>query len=436
MACDPHAATNLRLLAEGRPAVIRPVFTLLAVIVVAVVGVVWITLTWHPPGPPFTASATQGAELLELTGTTGRLAGEDHLRTAVAYAQTVYAAAQDKDRPGAVVLVRDDDQATAIATTRLQHFPVNAPMLFVTDGGTRLPTATRDELERLGPEGVMMDHNVQVYLVGDIDPAVAHEIEVELNLKTRRIFAADPVLFAEELDEFLAVLDSNHADEVLVGSLDALDLAMCASNWNAHMGRGFAYVTDEGVPAATRRMLQRRAPSYPYIYVFAPEDVVGAEVMAELAQYGHVQRVPGSNLQEMCVRWAGYKDAGRKIGWWFGEATRAAGWGYAEPGHNTLLGNPADWRTIVPSGVLSHMGKHGMLLLTNEDGSLPDAVESYLTGPLRPTRTRPSQQVFNFGWVLGSEDEVPDATMRAYADMLEVAGLREASVQLDLGMAP
>ena len=61
---------------------------------------------------------------------------------AVAYAQTIYAADQDQDRPGAVVLVRDDDPATAIATTRLQHFPVNAPMLFVTDEGATLPEAT------------------------------------------------------------------------------------------------------------------------------------------------------------------------------------------------------------------------------------------------------------------------------------------------------
>jgi hypothetical protein len=412
---------------------IRPVVSLLAVIVVAVIGVVWITSTWHEEGPPFEASATQGAELLELTGTTGRLAGENHLRTAVAYAQTIYAAAQDKDRPGAVVLVRDDDPATAIAATRLQHMPVNAPMLFVTDSGNTLPDATRDELERLGPEGVMMDNNVQVYLVGDIDAAVAHEIEVELELKTRRIVATDPILFAEELDEFLAVLDSNHADVMLVGALGALDYSTCASNWNAHMGEGFAFVTEERVPAATRRMLRRRAPSYPYIYVFAPEDVIGAEVMAELARYGHVQRIPGHTPQEMCVRWAGYKDAGRKIGWWFGKAARAPGWGYAEPGHNTLLGNPTDWRTIVPSGVLSHMGKHAMLLLTDEDGSLPEVVESYLTGPLKPTRTHPSQQVFNHGWVLGGEDEVSDATMRAYAEMLEIQGLREASVQLDAG---
>lgn len=404
---------------------IRPAVTLLTVLVLAFLGIVWITLQWHPQGEPLAAPPDRNADLLDLTGTTARLAGEDYLRTAVAYSQTIYAAAQDKDRPGAVVLVRDDDPRTAITATRLQHFPVNAPMLFVTDEGTTLPQATRDELERLGPEGVMMDNNVQVYLVGNIAASVGEEIERELNLETRRIFAEDAVAFAEILDEFLAVLDSNHSDVVLVGARGAPEYSYCAANWNAHMGKGFAWVTEDGVPEATRRLLERRAPSYPYIYVFAPEEVVDGAVMAELTRYGHVQRIPGGTPQEMCVRWAGYKDPGREFGWWFGEAMRATGWGYAEAGHNTLLGNPSDWRTLVPSGVLSHMGKHAMLILTNEDGTIPEIARGYVSGPLKPTRTHPSQQVFNYAWILGADDLVSDDTMREYADLLEVAGLRE-----------
>ena len=391
------------------------------------VGTTWIVLTWEPQGTPLGVSATQGAEALQLTGTTARLSGETYLETATAYSQAVYAAAQDQDRPGAVLLVRDDDPATAVATTRLQHFPVNAPMLFVTDGGTTLPQVTRDELERLDPDGVMMDNNVQVYLVGNIASTVSTEIETDLGLRTRRIYAADPVSFTEVLDEFIAVMDSNHEDPIMIGDLNNLEYSFCASNWNAHMGRGFAFVTGNAIPEATKRILERRAPSYPYIYVFAPENLVGQDVMAELSRYGHVQRIPGNSPQEMCVRWAGYKDGGREFGWWFGEAERAVGWGYAEPGHNTLLANPSDWRTVVPSGVLSHMGKHAMLLLTNEDGSLPESARNYLTGPLKPTRTHPSQQVFNFAWILGLEENISGPVMREYAGLLEVQGLRDPS---------
>lgn len=399
----------------------RPTITLAATLLVAVAAFAYNLSTWHPQGTPLQASAAQNANLLNLTGTSARLSGENYLRTAVSYSQAIYAAAQDKDRPGAVVLVRDDDPAVAMASTRLQHFPVNAPMLYVTNEGNTLPKETREELERLGPEGVMMDGNVKVYLVGDINPSVAEEVE-RIGMKTRQIYADDPIEYTEVLDEFLATMEANHADRVLIASLDALPYAYGASNWNAHMGQGFAFVTEDGIPDETRRILKRRSPNYAYIYVFAPPDVVGPEIMRELTRYGHVQRIPGSTPQEMAVRWAGYKDLGRVYGWWFGKFHRDTGWGYAEPGHNLLLGSPNDWRVLVPSGVLSHMGKHAMLVLTNDDGSIPDPLRSYL-GILQPTITHPSQQLYTYAWVLG--DDVSDETMREFSDMIAVEDLRE-----------
>ena len=395
---------------------IRPIVTLAATLLIALASLIGNRLTWDKAGEPLEVSAAQGADQLQLTGTTARLSGGNYLRTAVSYAQAVYAAAQDKDRPGAVVLVRDDDPATAAATTRLQHFPVNAPMLYVTDGGTQLPKETKDELERLGPEGVMMDGNVQVYLAGAISPAVRSEVEA-MGFKTRAFSVGDPATYAEVLDEFLATMEGNHADVVLIAATNALEYVYAGANWNAHMGQAFAFVGPNGIPEATRRLLQRRWPNYAYMYVFAPPDIVGEDVMAELTRYGHVQRIEGNTPQEMAVSWAGYKDLGRVYGWWFGKDKRDVGWGYAEPGHNILLAGPEDWREIVPSGVLSHMGKHGMLLLTDEDGAIGEAARRYLQ-VLRPTRTHPSQQVFTFAWVLGQH--VPDTTMRELSSAIAV----------------
>jgi hypothetical protein len=397
--------------------VIKPAYTLLAVTALTVLLVLGYISLWEPQGKPLDVSTTQSGELLELTGTTARLSGENYIETVTAYSQAIYAVAQDKDRPGAVVLVRDDDPATAIATTRLQHFPVNAPMLFVTENGTVLPEATRKELERLGPEGVMMDDNVQVYIVGDIDRSVVDEVK-KLKLKTRTIYASNPVEFAEVLDEYISVLESNHRQIVFIASTDALEYAYPAANWNAHMGDGFAYVTPEGVPDETRRILERRWPYYPYIYVFAPSSVVDNETMAELSQYGHVQRIPGSTPQEMAVRWAGYKDSGHRTSWLVGYRPRSVGWGYAEPGHNLLLASPEDWRVVVPSGVLSHMGKHGFLILTEPNGELPDAAQSYLQ-VIKPEPIYPSQQVFNFAWILGRG--VSNETVRDLDDFLRVS---------------
>ncbi len=226
----------------------------------------------------------------------------------------------------------------------------------------------------------MMDGNVQVYVAGNVSAEIAGQVE-ELGLRVRRIYGADPIAFNEVLDEYLAILESNHRDVVLVGSTAGLEYALPAANWNSHMGHGFAFVTPEGVPDSTRRILERSWPDYPYIYVFAPPSGVNESVMEDLAKYGHVQRIPGDTPQEMAVRWAGYKDSGLRVDWWISFRPRSGGWGYAEPGHNVLMGDPADWRAIAPSGVLSHMGKHAFLLLTEPGGErLPPPVVSYLQG--------------------------------------------------------
>ncbi|WP_205804440.1 cell wall-binding repeat 2 family protein [Methanolobus halotolerans] len=396
---------------------IRPIYTLLAVVILTLLMILGYVSMWESSGEPLDASTMQNEELLRLTGSTARLSGEDYLSTTTAYSQAIYASAQDKDRPGAVVLVRDDDPAAAITTTRLQHFPVNAPMLFVTGNDTTIPTETRDELERLKPEGVMMDNNVQVYIVGDIDRSVAEEIR-NMDMKPRTIYASDAIELTEAVDEYIAVLESNHRQIVFIASTDALEYAYPASNWNAHQGDAFAYVTPEGVPDETRRMLEKRWPYYPYIYVFAPSSVVDDETMADLSQYGHVQRIPGETPQEMAVRWAGYKDSGHRTSWYVGFRPRSVGWGYAEPGHNMLLADPDDWRVIIPSGVLSHMGKHGFLLMTESGGGLPDTMRSYLQ-VIKPEPIYPSQQVFNFAWILGGE--VSDETVQELDILLEVS---------------
>lgn len=396
---------------------IRPAYTLIAVAVLTALFLAVIIGSWESPGEPLNVTSMQNSGLLELTGTAARLAGEDPIETATVYSQTIYAHAQDKDRPGAVILVRDDDLASAIATTRLQHFPINAPILYLTEAGTAIPEVTRKELERLKPEGVMMDNNVKVYVAGTIGEEIVRQVEEDLGLDVRQIYGPDPLAYNEALDEYLAILESNHRDVVLVGSTAALEYALPAANWNSHMGQGFAFVTPDGVPDSTRRILERSWPDYPYIYVFAPPSVVNESVMAELAMYGHVQRIPGDTPQEMAVRWAGYKDQGLRVDWWISFRSRSVGWGYAEPGHNILIADPTDWRVVVPSGVLSHMGKHAFLILTEPGGGLPQTVVSYLQ-VLKPTRTYPSQQVYTHAWILGTS--VSDETMRNVSNLLEV----------------
>lgn len=399
----------------------KPIWTFVGGLIaaLAILSWIWFLATWAREEGRLvplarTTETLASQNLLRLTGTTARLSGESVLETPTAYSQAIYAATQDQDKPGAVVLVRGDDPLAALTATRLQHMPVNAPMLLV--GADSIPEATRTELKRLDPQGVAMDNNIQVYVVGNVGENVAAQTRA-MGFETRRIYAADAINLAEVLDEFIAVMESDHRDVVMIGDTQAPEFAMPASNWNAHAGDGFAWVTPQGVPQATRDLLGRRAPSKPFIFVFAPPTVVGQNVMADLSQYGFVQRIPGATPQELSARWAGYKDSGRRLGWWFGQENRSPGWGIAEAGHNVIVANPADWREVVTSGVLSHMGKHAPLLLTNADGSLPDTVRGYLN-VIRPTAVHPSSQVYNFAWILGQG--VPNATQDAVSNLLTV----------------
>jgi hypothetical protein len=67
------------------------------------------------------------------------------------------------------------------------------------------------------------------------------------------------VTYAEVLDEFLATMERDHADVVLIAATNALEYACPSANWNAHMGQAFAFVGPDGIPEATRRMLHSGA---------------------------------------------------------------------------------------------------------------------------------------------------------------------------------
>jgi hypothetical protein len=281
-----------------------------------------------------------------------------------------------------------------------------------------IPELTRSELLRLKPEGVSMDGNVQVYIVGTIDDVVVEEVEA-LGYRTRVLRAADPILLAEVADTWSSTQHGNHPNDVVIANLDDLNPALPSAFWNAHMGDGLAFVTDAGVPDATRRMLQRRVHG-PWIYVFGDEDVVSEETARELAQYGHVTRMPRADLPEISAYFAGFHDTGADWGAWVLQGSRSFGWGIAEAGHNAIFVNldgPAGWQNVIPATTLSHMGKHAPVLFVNQDG-VPDAVTSYLE-ILRPYATAPQQQLLNHGLIIGGEETISWETQVALDLLLE-----------------
>jgi hypothetical protein len=379
-------------------------FLLTAVLAATAAGLVLAARARAAPEttPVVGANSSAGGRRIYTTPNTVRLAGPNVYAAATAVTQVTYGATHHEDRPHAVSLVRADRQADAmLAASRITHFPVNAPVLYVDED--RLPPETLAELRRLGPDGNVYDSNVQVYLVGPISERVEAEVEETLGYKTRAFRTDDPVALSEILDTWAAAVHGDHPDEVAVVQLDALATGLPAVAWNAHMGHGLVFVEGDTVPEATRRVLARRYRGEAFIYLFGDTSVISERVARELSAWAHVERVPGRDPFEISVAFAGYRDAGLNQGYWTGWWQRDFGWGISEAGHNFTFVDPDDWQLAVTGSLLSHMGKHGPMILIR--AAPTDGLSRYLES-VRPLWSAPNDQLANHGWILGDTDRI------------------------------
>lgn len=366
----------------------------------------------EPGDLPFLASNHS-----DITPNTARIGSDDPLETAVGVANIIYPATEPENTPGAVILVGMDSLAEVmVAASRIQHFPVNAPILYV--DGDAIPEITRNELLRLQPEGVPADRNVQVYLVGDDAAAVDDEVTA-LGFKTRIFTAPDPPRLAQIVDNWTSTQHGDHRNEMVIANLDNLEPAIPSAFWNAHRGDGLAFVTNDGIPEATREMFELRANG-PWLYVFGDETVVSEDIVRQLAQYGHVTRIVGPDLQQTSATFAGFHDEGADWGAWFWQKARTFGWGIDEPGHNIIAVNaqgPGGWQNVMPATTLSHMGKHAPVIAVNVDG-VPTPAAEYLEST-KPYPTAPQQQLLNHGWIIGGEQTISWETQALLDQMLD-----------------
>jgi hypothetical protein len=198
------------------------------------------------------------------------------------------------------------------------------------------------------------------------------------------------------------------------------------------MGDGLAFVTDEGVPEATRRILERRY-SGPWIYVFGDETVISERTTRDLAQYGHVTRIKAGNPPDASSFFAAFKDQGKDWGAWIIQTPRLFGWGIGEAGHNAIivrLDGPGGWQNALPGATLSHMGKHGPVIIL-EGGEIPDSVRAYLQ-TTQPYPTAPQQQLLNHGMIIGGPETI-SWEIQAELDLLLEGQLEAADVLTQQG---
>ncbi|MET3789530.1 hypothetical protein [Methylobacterium radiotolerans] len=68
--------------------------------------------------------------------------------------------------------------------------------------------------------------------------------------------------------------------------------------------------------------------------------------------------------------------------------------------------NVNDWQAAVASAPLSHIGFHAPLLLTDDTGTLPKALEGYFKMVAPTYQNTPAQGPYNMTYVLGTFDQI------------------------------
>ena len=357
------------------------------------------------------------------TGFTARYAGNDVYETAATLAQVTFPSTSEINRPNAVILADPSLEAGLMTVEQLIHMPIDAPILY-TDA-ERLPPVTKAMMEVLKPVGISYDSNVQVLVVGLISDEVVAEVEA-MGLKTRRISgnSNDPVDLAFDIDAYRASMMGNHPDVVFIASLDEPALALPATAFLAHAMSNIAFVGRDSIPEKTGEMLKNRyGPAY--MYIMGSESAVSEEVAKDLSNYGHVQRLSAEDPYQMSSYFAGYADLGNNFGYWIWRIPRMVGWGVAEPGHNFTIANPDNWAETIAGSILSHRGKHGPMLLVQQD-SIPDSVRGYLDYTVRPRPTAPRDQLFNHGSIVGNSGAISTRLQAEIDNLLQPKSLEAA----------
>jgi len=396
-----------------------------------------------PPG--------QTSAAVSFTEYSTRLPGDDPAQKAVCVTRHVYTATQPlsmtneintaADRPWAVTLVTPDDPIAAISAVEIVHFPNDAPILFVDKTG--IPAVTLDEIKRLSPQGVQRNNMVQAYVVGAAaNPAVEAQL-TSMGLKFQAITASNDFDLANQIDiaygkvqnpptgvpqmETSATFGGNGIQDVFIGSTNAFQFMLPITHWISHMPGAALWVdpTSTTLPQGTIDALKRRNGKAT-IYVMGSAQQVPDAIFLQLQQYGVVTRLtnddnvgfnvpPPITAESTAVAFAQMWDPMGMTGW------NAVG-----AGHGFTIVNSNDWQGAVGSAILSHLGFHAPLLMTDSASAVPADVTTYLNKVAPTFLVSPGDGPYNMLYIIGSYSDV-SWTTQVTAELSQEMGNRHDS---------
>jgi hypothetical protein len=358
--------------------------------------------------PPHGAQSTQGIGIPALaTKNTTRVNGADAIANAAGVALAEYPSAASGTHPAVVALAPTDDWQAAIASAVFAAPPFHAPILL--SGSSGLPPATSDALNQMHPAGSGPAGGAQVIAVGDVPkPSGLHQT---------RISGSDPYTVAAAIDRFVTAATGSASPDVVVASGDDSPYAMPAAGWAAESGNPVLFVNRSGIPAPTRQALLSH--QHPHIYVLGPASVIPDSVVKQLAKYGTVKRVSGSDPSSNSVAFAIYRDPACVSGQPCAHIPGSFGWALRSPGHGYTLINQSDPLDAAASAPLSASGSFGPQLILDSATKLPSSILNFFLNYATPgfTQEGPTAAVYNHAWIIGDEQKI-SVPVQAQVDAL------------------
>jgi putative cell wall-binding protein len=343
----------------------------------------------RPPQLGVKATDEQAAEKLgfpsSATRNTIRVGGSDAVSDAAGVAGALYPATGDADRPTAVVLVDQDDWATAISASVLVGRPIGAPIL-LTDGGS-LPAVTKDVLDRLKPKGSDLSEDAQVIRVG---PDVARPD----GFKTALIEGDDAFERAAAVDRFFSAARAKPSNDVVLFSSESAEFAMPAAAWAARSGDAALPVRPGAIPPPIVKAL--REHSRPNVFLLGPESAISKRVATQLEKRKlarNVKRIEGPNPVENAIAFARYEKGD-------------FGWGVVVPGYNFTVASTTRPADAAAAAALATRGVFAPLVLSDDPDRLPPKLEEYFLSVQPGYEDDPAQAVYNRAWVLGDDKAI------------------------------
>jgi hypothetical protein len=354
----------------------------------------------RPPQLGVKAEDEQAVEKLGFPSTatrnTIRVGGSDAASDAAGVAGALYPATGDADRPTALVLVDQDDWATAISASVLVGRPIGAPILLTE--GSELPAVSKDVLERLKPKGSDLSEDAQVIRVG---PDVARPE----GFKTALIEGDTPFERAASVDRFFSAARVRPSNDVVLFPADSAEFAMPAAAWAARSGDAALPVRRDAIPSPIVKAL--REHSRPNVFLLGPESVISKKVATQLKKRKlarDVRRIQGPNPVENAIAFARYEKGD-------------FGWGVVVPGYNFTVASTTRPADAAASAALATRGVFAPLLLSDDAARMPQKLEEYFLSVQPGYEDDPGQAVYNRAWVLG-DDKAISVAQQAQLDQL------------------